>query len=197
MYHIKNDKRCIKSAARIGEALRELLTEKPLSEITVTDIQKRSGAGRSTFYRLFDNTDDVLLYIIEGEFRERVRDYREMDWNDFTENLIRSIMSESRVILNVTSSGKMHVISKALRNDLTHEAEADRYEFDNLSRFMIAVFIGGCISLVTSWNEAGREESVDELARMMRRAFDYKAIEDILTRPAKHDEKTGRASSDK
>ena len=197
MYHIKSDKRCIKSAGRIGEALRELLSEKPLSDITVTDIQKRSGAGRSTFYRLFDNTDDVLLYLAEEEFREMVRKYRELEWTDFTEHMIRNIMSESRVILNVTSSGKMHVISKALRNDLTREAEADRYEFDNLSRYMIAIFIGGCISLVTAWDENGREESVDELARMMRRAFDYKAIEDILTRPAKHDEKTGRASSDK
>lgn len=189
MYHIKNDKRCIKSAARIGEALRELLTEKPLSEITVTDIQKRSGTGRSTFYRLFDNTDDVLLYLVEGEFLDMVNDYREMDWTDFTEHLIRSIMSESRVILNVTSSGKMHVISRALRNDLTQVAEADNYKFDNLSRYMIAVFIGGCISLVTTWDETGREESVDELARMMRKAFDYKAIEEILTRPAKQERK--------
>ncbi len=189
MYHIKNDKRCIKSAARIGEALRELLTEKPLSEITVTDIQKRSGTGRSTFYRLFDNTDDVLLYLVEGEFLDMVNDYREMDWTDFTEHLIRSIMSESRVILNVTSSGKMHVISRALRNDLTQVAEADSYKFDNLSRYMIAVFIGGCISLVTIWDETGREESVDELARMMRKAFDYKSIEEILTRPAKQERK--------
>lgn len=191
MYHIKNDKRCIKSAARIGEALRELLTEKPLSEITVTDIQKRSGTGRSTFYRLFDNTDDVLLYLVEGEFLDMVNDYREMDWTDFTEHLIRSIMSESRVILNVTSSGKMHVISRALRNDLTQVAEADSYKFDNLSRYMIAVFIGGCISLVTTWDETGREESVDELARMMRKAFDYRAIEEILTRPAKQERKGG------
>ena len=189
MYHIKNDKRCIKSAARIGEALRELLTEKPLSEITVTDIQKRSGTGRSTFYRLFDNTDAVLLYIVAGAFLDTVNDYREMDWTDFTEHLIRSIMSESRVILNVTSSGKMHVISRALRNDLTQVAEADSYKFDNLSRYMIAVFIGGCISLVTIWDETGREESVDELARMMRKAFDYKAIEEILTRPAKQERK--------
>ena len=189
MYHIKNDKRCIKSAARIGEALRELLTEKPLSEITVTDIQKRSGTGRSTFSRLFDNTDDVLLYLVEGEFLDMENDYREMDWTDFTEHLIRSIMSESRVILNVTSSGKMHVISRALRNDLTQVAEADSYKFDNLSRYMIAVFIGGCISLVTIWDETGREDSVDELARMMRKAFDYKAIEEILTRPAKQERK--------
>lgn len=184
MYHIKDDKRCIKSAARIAEAMRELLAEKPLNDITVTDIQRHSGTGRSTFYRLFDNTDDVLLYLVEEEFSDMVRNYREMEWTGFTEYLIRSIMSESRVIINVSSSGKMHVISKALRLDLTREAEEDRHEFDNLSRYMIAVFIGGCISLVTAWDENGREESVDELAQMMQTAFDYKTISEILTRPA-------------
>ena len=65
MYHIKNDKRCLKSAERIGDALRSMLDEKPLSDITVTDIQRLSETGRSTFYRLFDNIDDVLLYIAE------------------------------------------------------------------------------------------------------------------------------------
>lgn len=184
MYHIKNDKRCVRSADRIADALRTLLAEKPLNEITVTDIQKKSGSGRSTFYRLFDNTDDVLLYIVEEEFRGLVKNFREMDWTDFTSHLIRSIMSESRVILNVTSSGKMHVISKALRHDLTREAEMDHHAFDNLSRYMIAVSIGGCISLVSAWDENGREESVDELARIMQKAFDYKTIEEILTRPA-------------
>ena len=42
---------------------------------------------------------------------------------------------------------------------------------------------------MTIWDETGREESVDELARMMRKAFDYKAIEEILTRPAKQERK--------
>jgi AcrR family transcriptional regulator len=184
MYHIKNDKRCIKSAARTREALRGLLAEKPLSEITVTDIQKRAGIGRSTFYRLFDNTDDVLLYLIEEEFRDMVKSYREMEWIEFTRHLIGSIISESKVIINVSSSGKMHVISRALRNDITQEAEAGRYKFDSLSRYMIAIFIGGCISLVTVWDETGREETLDELAKMMRKALDYNAITEILTRQA-------------
>lgn len=74
MYHIKNDKRCQKSAARIGEAFRTVLAGKQLSEITVTDIQKASGVGRSTFYRLFDNIDDVLLYVAEDEFHGLITD---------------------------------------------------------------------------------------------------------------------------
>ena len=185
MYHIKNDKRCQKSAARIGEALRTLILDKPLPEITVTDIQKASGVGRSTFYRLFDNIDDVLLYIVEEEFRDLVTQYKELSWSGFTEHFISNIMSESQGLVNVVSSGKTHLISKALRINLTQAAATDNHEFDNLSRYMIAMFVGGCISLVTAWDENGREESVDELARLMQQAFNYGRIEQLLSRPAK------------
>lgn len=185
MYHIKNDKRCIKSAARIGDALKELLAVKPLNRISVTDIQKVSGTGRSTFYRLFDTTDDVLLYIAEEEFSGTMKKFREMDWTGFTEYLISNIMSESQMILNVSASGKMHLISKALRNNMIREAAVENYEFDNNSKYMIAIFIGGCISLVSAWDETGRKEAVEELAKMMQKACNYETIEKTLTRPFK------------
>ena len=185
MYHIKNDKRCLKSAARIGEAFRTILASKQLSEITVTDIQKASGVGRSTFYRLFDNIDDVLLYVAEEEFHGLITLYKDLSWSGFTEHFIGGIMSESRGLVNIASSGKTRLISKALRINLTQAAETDNYEFDNLSRYMIAMFVGGCISLVTAWDENGREESIDELARLMQQAFNYGKIEQILRRPAK------------
>ena len=185
MYHIKNDKRCQKSAARIGEALRIMLGEKPMAEITVTDLQKASGTGRSTFYRLFDNTDDVLLYIAEEEFRGLMALYRTMNWSEFTQHFISSIITESQGLLNVASAGKSYLISKALRNRLTEEAEADSYKFDNISKYMIAMFVGGCISLVTAWDENGREEPIEELARLMQHAFNYSKIEAFLRRPAK------------
>lgn len=183
MYHIKNDKRCYKSAEKIGIALRELLERKPLTDITVTDIQKSSGVGRSTFYRLFDNVDDVLQYQVEEEFSGLMKKYKEMSWTVFTKQFIESLISDSRVIMNIASSGKMHVVSRALRNNLTDEAEKDSYRFDNISKYMIAMFVGGCISLVTAWDENGRQESVDELARLMQHAFNYNKIEEMLRRP--------------
>jgi len=184
MYHIKNDKRCHKSAARIGEAFKRLIDEKPLSEISVTDLQKVSGIGRSTFYRLFDNVDDVLLFLIEEEFSGLMAMYKDMDWSDFTQYLIGSIIAEGKGILNIVSSGKTHLVSKALRKNMTQEASKDNYIFDNTSRYMIAMFIGGCISLVSAWDENGRKESIEEIAGLMQQAFDYDQIEAMLRRPA-------------
>lgn len=184
MYHIKNDKRCHKSAAHIGEALKALLEEKPLAEISVTDLQKASGVSRSTFYRLFDNVDDVLVYIIEEDFRDMIAMYKDMDWSEFTQHLIDSISAEGRGIMNVALSGKTHLVSRALRYIMTMEASMANFKFDNTSKYMIAMFIGGCISLVTAWDENGRKESIEELAGMMQQAFNYDQIESMLRRSA-------------
>ena len=182
MYHIKDDLRCRKSAEKIGEAYRSLLKLKPLGEISITDIQKKSGTGRSTFYRLFDNTDDVLLYIIEEEFRDMGRMYRELDWQDFTAGFIGSIISGSRELSNVAGSGKTHLITMALRRNLTHETEMLGFDTGNNPGYMIAIFVGACLSLVIAWEENGRQESTEELARLMRKALNYSEMENVLKR---------------
>ena len=60
MYHIKKDKRCQQSAQMIIEGLNQCLAEKEFAKITVSDIQRKTGVSRATFYRLFDDTSDVL-----------------------------------------------------------------------------------------------------------------------------------------
>lgn len=177
MYHIKNDKRCLKSAKKIGAALKTLLKSKPLADISITDIQKLSGTGRSTFYRLFDNIDDVILYMAEEELLDLVNLFHILSWQDFTSRFIEEIISGSRELTNIAESGKMHIISRAFRANLTHEAELSNVDLDNTSRYMIAIFVGSCISLVTAWDEAGRKESTEDLACIMGKVLDYKELE--------------------
>lgn len=50
----------IRSRKLICEALLELMNEKPLEKITVTDIAKRADVNRGTFYLHYDNINDVI-----------------------------------------------------------------------------------------------------------------------------------------
>ena len=42
------------------DALLALMNEKPYSEITVTELSERAQYDRRTYYRYFDNKDEVL-----------------------------------------------------------------------------------------------------------------------------------------
>lgn len=50
----------VRSRRLICDALLELLEEKPLEKITVTDIAKRADVNRGTFYRHYDSVNDVI-----------------------------------------------------------------------------------------------------------------------------------------
>ena len=45
---------------QITEALFSLLQDKPFSEITVTDIVKRANVARASYYRNFENKEQII-----------------------------------------------------------------------------------------------------------------------------------------
>lgn len=72
MYHIKEDKRSLRSAQLIYQGLLDCLEEKEFQQISISDIQRKSFVSRSTFYRLFDTLNDVLDYQIHLVFLETI-----------------------------------------------------------------------------------------------------------------------------
>lgn len=76
MYHIGNDKRKIQSAKLICKGMEQLMTTQDYHAISVTQIINASGVGRATFYRLFDDKSDVVLYQMESVFDEIIQRMR-------------------------------------------------------------------------------------------------------------------------
>ena len=77
MFHVANDLRAKKSAELICKGLEKCLEEKPLSKIRISDIYSKSYVSRSTFYRLFDNIEDVFAYecdIIRNETMKTLKE---------------------------------------------------------------------------------------------------------------------------
>ena len=67
MYHIKTDKRSQRSVKLFCEGLAEVLKKKDYQEISISDLCLETGMARTTFYRLFDIIDDVLLYQFDAK----------------------------------------------------------------------------------------------------------------------------------
>lgn len=58
----------VKSQIFIGNALVDLMQEKPYNKITVRDIADWAYISRATFYNHFSSTDDVLEYLLSQSF---------------------------------------------------------------------------------------------------------------------------------
>src|SRR5882724_6308132 len=65
----KTDRRIVRTRDRLGDALIQLIREKPFDSVTVQDVLDRAGVGRSTFYVHYSDKDDLFLSELE-EFLE-------------------------------------------------------------------------------------------------------------------------------
>src|SRR4051794_24642300 len=57
----KEDRRVRRTRDRLGDALVELLIQKPFDDITVQEVLDRAGVSRSTFYTHFRDKNDLFL----------------------------------------------------------------------------------------------------------------------------------------
>src|SRR5450432_2089753 len=67
----KTDRRVLRTRDGLGDALVELLVEKPFDDITVQEVLDRAGVSRSTFYEHYRDKNDLFLSDVD-EFFERM-----------------------------------------------------------------------------------------------------------------------------
>lgn len=173
MYHIRNDKRTLRSARSIYEGLMTCLGHKPLDQVTISDVQRASGVARTTFYRSFDNISDVLAWRCDESFREVLgsidpesfRNEHEMGRQYF------SYWMEHGDILELLVRNNRYDIIYASHRRVGDEM---RERYGSVSGvtpkhgdYFMAVRTGFTLSVLTTWAEHGRAESVDELLEII------------------------------
>ncbi|QDP02365.1 TetR/AcrR family transcriptional regulator [Thalassotalea sp. PS06] len=178
MYHIKQDKRSERSAEKIYQGLNELLQSKKLSEITVSEVCKVSGVGRTTFYRNFDIVTDVLAMKCDLCFKEVLAGFVQQNgFRSFNKiNLLRYYISywisNWKVLDNIVKANRIDIIYKSHLqgsriietkfNPNPHLSETER-------RYFIAMKTGETISILTAWIEGGRKESPEQLFAIVQK----------------------------
>ena len=64
------DPRILRSRSALEETLRTLIAERELSQISVSDLTKRAGVDRSTFYEHYSGVDDLAASACTAVFEE-------------------------------------------------------------------------------------------------------------------------------
>ena len=173
MYHIKSDKRAQVSAQLIGNAMMELLKVRNFDDISVSDIQRQSTVGRATFYRLFDNTVDVLSWLCNQIFDTMANRNASP-----TENMVESMASfigawmEHEVLLQaIIRSGHIEVIYELLYRRMK---EAEDLLFPDLqlengkADYLVSIASTAMIGGLSAWLKHGKTESAEQVFENIR-----------------------------
>lgn len=152
----------------IMDAFEELVTEKPYLDITVTDVVKKAGVSRASFYRNFSSTSDVfdsILKSISSKLKETVlpiiSSHDERSWRAFL----------FRYIYYLTDNNLVYIFSQALNmsvpldriTNLAHELSQNT-NYENIQeKYRLSAKMALINGVVLHWLNDGQKESPEEI----------------------------------
>lgn len=166
----KNNKRRRESVEKIEKAFIEMLQTKELKEITVSDICKKTGLNRSTFYANFLDVYDLA---------DKLRENLENDFNEFFSNKQNSNErnSASKMFRHIKENQLFYKTYFKLGYDEKHQVtvyDIDRAQKDFDNKFIeyhITFFKNGINAIIKMWLENGCKESPEEMAEIIKQEY--------------------------
>ena len=170
----KMDRRVRRTRDALGDALVDLMHEKPFSAITVQHVLDRAKVGRSTFYTHYRDKDDLFLSDVEdffegmanllsrrGEDSNRIAPVREFfahvaEWKEFHAALVAS-----GKVRDVMELGHGY-FARAIEQRLS-EVQPLRIAFRTAMAHALA---GALLSLLSWWIDRGMPASPHEMDDM-------------------------------
>lgn len=176
MYHIQNDQRAIRSSEMLYDGLSSLLREKPLVEISVSELVERANVGRATFYRHFDTIEDILRMRCDQVFNgflEYVKAYRSEPPAPRTallKLLLRYFYLHSDIIESLLLAERVDIVHEAWRILFeTYKSQLTAHIGipEEFAAYAIAVRTCALTGILVHWVENGKRHPPDELAEML------------------------------
>lgn len=173
MVRVGTDKRKIHSANLLVDGLIKCMEKKDFTEINVSDLQKASGVSRATFYRLFDNAQDILFYKCHEIAREIPQKYSEASKNNnesFLTFTLHYWMSQQQFLEAIFRSDRADILQSALLENsdfLRVQFSLDTISSENMD-YLASVSMGILSSLLMTWIKHEKKETPEQLIEIFR-----------------------------
>ena len=176
--NIQNNKRKKESQRKIEKAFVNLLQEKELSQITVTDICKMTGLNRTTFYNnyldIYDLADKIRLRLVEdvGDLYEDERT-KKYNSNDFSK--IFRLIKENQLFFKTYFKLENNPNVLPMEEKFLYDTNLSKHYYnDQYIDYHIEFFRAGFNAVVKKWLEDDCKESPDEMYQIIMSEYDSK-----------------------
>ena len=147
--------------------------QKPMEKITISELTRKAGYNRSTFYQYFNDTYHLLSYI-EDEFLAYIHETivgqigKEKSAALFIEQFIHIFSEKRRLLKLLLNSSNFHTKLK----DFLIPAFAARLGLplaEEKNVFLLEFYLSGIISILARWVSSETPMPPEEYALLMRR----------------------------
>ena len=149
----------------ITAALFSLVQEKQLADIHITEIIRKAGVARASFYRNYSSKEDIVVTLIRDILQEYREQIRYEDGNFYTyHNLLLSFQFFQKYrdyILNLCRSGFSTALLEEL--NLFHENIEGTMPASSIQRYELYVYIGALFNTALVWLAEEQRISAEEI----------------------------------
>ncbi len=153
----------------IGEAIVELLKEKEFDKIQVSEITKKAGVSRMTYYNYYETKEQVLkdyLHELVNEFVVESSNHPETGRMMSYEHIVFSLKffdKYASFFLTLNKAGFYGMIINAM-NEFMLENAGEEYDG---SVYRLYCYTGALLNLFIKWEENRKDMSADEVGEII------------------------------
>ena len=128
----------------LAASLKNMLANKPLDKIKITDITEDCEVNRQTFYYHFKDIYDLLEWVYTNEATRAIGDKKTYStWQEGFTSIFKYILDSKEFVLNTYNSVSREYLERYLYNDKSFIADFYKYAF---------------VGLVLDWIKRGMKE---------------------------------------
>lgn len=155
----------------IVTALVQLLKEKPLSAISISELTEKAGVSRMTYYRNYQAKEDIFSSymddILEGYREEAKRLFIDKEYCR-RENLVHcfTYFEKNKEFLEcLFENGLGHLLLNAVSSYILETWQKPEGGIGQY--YALQAFSGALLSIYIAWSERGYKETPEEMARVL------------------------------
>lgn len=171
----KEDRRVRRTRNALGDALLALIQEKKFADITVQQVLDRAGVGRSTFYKHFQDKDDLFLSDLEDffeAFSTLLIRYKETSKRVAPVRELFSHVGENRNLHSALAAADKLQDFQEMAQEYFARGIAQRLQqlgSPSQSAATAQALAGSLLSLMTWWLRSGSKSSPEEMDDLYHR----------------------------
>lgn len=168
----KGNQRYAETKEKIQTTFLELLKDRELQNISVSEICKRSGIHRTTFYGHYEDVYDLMDQML-GEMYFRLMDNFKMpEWKNFVGvfALVRDNQSFFTYYLQHEGSrkGVEHRLPELMQERINEIMKTMGYHSEEELYYHQTFFRGGLMAIMRKWLAGGCRETPEEMDQIIR-----------------------------
>lgn len=158
------------------EALGKLLEVKSFHDIKISEIIQKAGISRATFYRNFNNKEDIVSYKVKMFFDDFYEDIvvffqhnEPKDERYFIQAFFKRINEEEKLVDTVIKTNLEYLMVDGIKEIIVNHAELfySLVKSNKVTKeYAMEIVASGAWTLLSKWHKKGKKESPNKLAKI-------------------------------